>query len=381
MKDNPQLKNKLDDAIKNDDFKDVSDLIEKSVENAIHYTRLGAGAFVKGVKKGFNREEETLPVNRDPSKVSQSATSPNAWFWLRNSAALGGIFSAFGALAVLFTVLSGPVLETLIPLFFLVVLTALFVSATSASHRNMILARDFFRIRREIGDRLVLSTDDIVTALMKPKDEVHDELGQMIQKGYFPQGRLVENGDLLLLDATAYEAYKNHYRGQITNVSETPRSLEEDEPEAFDDDRIEALSTYADRLDSQLQKTKSEALREKIHRLQKIIASIDHAVDNDPERVEALNKFTDYYAPTTVKLIDRYLEFESSAVITDAIRSTMDEIMQSLDTVTGAYERLLDTLYKDDLLELQAEMNVMQTVLTQDGLFEKDMQGDEPHAR
>ena len=77
-----------------------------------------------------------------------------------------------------------------------------------------------------------------------------------------------------------------------------------------------------------------------------------------------------------MKLIHRYIQFESSSVITDSIRSTMSDILHSLDTVTAAYEKLLDTLYKDDLLELKAEMNVMQTVMKQDGLFDQDLKGE-----
>ena len=52
--------------------------------------------------------------------------------------------------------------------------------------------------------------------------------------------------------------------------------------------------------------------------------------------------------------------------------------MRSLDKVIDGYEKLLDTLYKDDLLDLNAEMDVMETVMKQDGLIEES-EGDEFH--
>lgn len=371
------LKEKLDRAIRNDDFKDVSDVIEKSVENAIYYTKTGAGAVMRGFRRGMNKEEETLKVNRDPSKVSQKAKTPGAWFWLRNTAALGTAVFLLGMLISLFEGMYYGVRGNLFSAFICLIVAIPFALATLYAHHQMIFARDFFRIRREIGDNPILTTDDISTALNKPKDEVVKELNAMIKKDLFPQGRVVEGGELLLLDRPSYDAYKAHYQGHSVYVEETPRPIEkEEEREAIEDDRAKALTDYGDKLSEYKSTTASAELKARIERLEKLLASIDHAVEGDPRRVEELNKFTDYYAPTTMKLIHRYIQFESSSVITDSIRSTMSDILHSLDTVTAAYEKLLDTLYRDDLLELKAEMNVMQTVMKQDGLFDQDLKGE-----
>lgn len=371
------LKEKLDRAIRDDNFKDVSDVIEKSVENAIYYTKTGAGAVMRGFRRGMNKEEEVLKVNRDPSKVSQNARTPGAWFWLRNTVALGAVGSLFITLIALIEWVRFFDGVYFLAALFILIATIVFGLATLYTHQQMILARDFFRIRREIGDNPILTTDDISTALNKPKSEVVKELNAMIKKDLFPQGRVVEGGELLLLDRPSYDAYKAHYQGHSVYVEETPRPIEkEEEREAIEDDRAKALTDYGDKLSEYKSVTTSAELKARIERLEKLLASIDHAVEGDPRRVEELNKFTDYYAPTTMKLIHRYIQFESSSVITDSICSTMSDILHSLDTVTAAYEKLLDTLYKDDLLELKAEMNVMQTVMKQDGLFDQDLKGE-----
>lgn len=370
------LKEKLDRAMRDDNFKDVSDVIEKSVENAIYYTKTGAGAVMRGFRRGMNKEEETLKVSRDPSKVSQNARTPGAWFWLRNTAALGAAGSLFITLIALIEWIRFFDGVYFLAALFILIATIVFGLATLYTHQQMILARDFFRIRREIGDNPILTTDDISTALNKPKSEVVKELNAMIKKDLFPQGRVVEGGELLLLDRPSYDAYKAHYQGRSVYVEETPHPVEEEKREAIEDDRAKALTDYGDKLSEYKSVTTSAELKARIERLEKLLASIDHAVEGDPRRVEELNKFTDYYAPTTMKLIHRYIQFESSSVITDSIRSTMSDILHSLDTVTAAYEKLLDTLYKDDLLELKAEMNVMQTVMKQDGLFDQDLKGE-----
>lgn len=379
MKDKNAIEKFVDRAMEDDDFQDVADVIEKSVESAIHYSKMGAGALMRGVKKGFGQKEPMrLPVNRDPAKVKQKVTAPNTWFWLRNAAALSAIGSFLCALLIFIdTFAFGFGGDDAAAILFLLISAVVFAAGTLISQRNMILARDFFRIRREIQDQSVLAVEDIVTALNKPQQTVAAEINHMIRKDYLPQARLVEGGDLLLVDHAAYKAYKDNYMGRTVPVKENVPEIEETEAPT-DDDRATAMDDYEKTLKEQRDRTGDGVLKEKISALLKLLDAIRHAVNTDPGRVESLNKFVDYYTPTTIKLIERYLQFESSSVITDSIKKTMDDILRSLDKVIDGYEKLLDTLYKDDLLDLNAEMDVMETVMKQDGLIEES-EGDGFH--
>lgn len=379
MKDKNAIEKFVDRAMEDDDFQDVADVIEKSVESAIQYSKMGAGALMRGVKKGFGPKEPVrLPVNRDPAKVKQKVTSPNTWYWLRNAAGLSAIGSFVCALMVFISTFAyGLGGDGVIGFLFLIISAVIFAAGTVISQRNMILARDFFRIRREIQDQSVLAVEDIVTALNKPQQTVAAEINHMIRKDYLPQARLVEGGDLLLIDHAAYKAYKDNYMGRTVPVKEHVPEIEETETPT-DDDRATAMEDYEKTLKEQRDRAHDYALKDKISALLKLLDAIRHAVNTDPGRVESLNKFVDYYTPTTMKLIERYLQFESSSVITDSIKKTMDDILRSLDKVIDGYEELLDTLYKDDLLDLNAEMDVMETVMKQDGLIEES-EGDGFH--
>lgn len=379
MKDKNAIEKFVDRAMEDDDFQDVADVIEKSVESAIHYSKMGAGALMRGVKKGFGPKEPVhLPVNRDPAKVKQKVTAPNTWFWLRNAAGLSALGSFLCALLTFIdTFAFGFGGDDAVAILFLLISAAVFAAGTLVSQRNMILSRDFFRIRREIQDQSVLAVEDIVTALNKPQQTVAAEINHMIRKDYLPQARLVEGGDLLLIDHAAYKAYKDNYMGRTVPVKENVPEIEETEAPT-DDDRAAVMEDYEKTLKEQRDRTGDDVLKEKISALLKLLDAIRHAVNTDPGRVESLNKFVDYYTPTTIKLIERYLQFESSSVITEAIRNTMDDILRSLDKVIDGYEKLLDTLYKDDLLDLNAEMDVMETVMKQDGLIEES-EGDGFH--
>lgn len=379
MKDKNAIEKFVDRAMEDDDFQDVADVIEKSVESAIHYSKIGAGALMRGVKKGFGQKELTrLPVNRDPAKVKQKVTAPNTWFWLRNAAGLSALSSFVCALMVFIDDIAYGVFssDTIAAFLFLFVSAVVFAAGTLISQRNMIVSRDFFRIRREIQDQSVLAVEDLVTALNKPQQTVAAEINHMIRKDYLPQARLVEGGDLLLVDHAAYKAYKDNYMGRAAVTQNEVPEIEEAAP--TDDDRAAAMDDYEKTLKEQRDRAHDDVLKDKISALLRLLDAIRHAVNTDPGRVESLNKFVDYYTPTTIKLIERFLQFESSSVITEAIRKTMDDILRSLDKVIDGYEKLLDTLYKDDLLDLNAEMDVMETVMKQDGLIDES-EGDGFH--
>ena len=370
MKKKNAIEDYIDRAIDDEDFREVANAIEKSVESAIQYTKVGAGALMRGVRRGFSQEPERLSVNRNPAFVHQKITAPNTWFWLRNVAALGSAGAVLMLFLFLFSGIGGLAFSHLIMSLLFAAAAAVGALVTVYSHRQMEFSRDFFRIRREIADNLVLSTEDICTALNRPKRYVLDRLSEMIRRDYLPQARIVEDGELLLLDQSAYEAYKDNYRKRSVTVHESPRSLEEETREQ--DDRAVAIRGYKETLADQLKRAKTEEIKGRIRSLLPLLESIEHAISGNPDRIEDLNKFADYYTPTTIKLVEHYIQFESSAVATDAIRRAMQDILRSLDTVIDAYKKLLDSLYSDDLLEMQAEMNVMETVLRQDGLLEKD---------
>lgn len=53
----------------------------------------------------------------------------------------------------------------------------------------------------------------------------------------------------------------------------------------------------------------------------------------------------DYYMPTTLKLVNAYREFDALEVKGENITNAMQEIENTLDTISLAFEKLLDDLF------------------------------------
>ena len=79
-----------------------------------------------------------------------------------------------------------------------------------------------------------------------------------------------------------------------------------------------------------------------------------------------------YYLPTTLKLVNAYREFEQQPAQGENIRSAKEEIKKSLDVINQAFEKLLDSLFEDDALDISTDISVLHTMLAQEGLTGSD---------
>ena len=92
-----------------------------------------------------------------------------------------------------------------------------------------------------------------------------------------------------------------------------------------------------------------------------------------PEVVPELKKLMDYYLPMTVKLLRAYADMDSQPVQGENIQSAKREIEQTLDTLNGAFEKLLDSIFKATALDVSTDISVLNTLLAQEGLTDDEL--------
>lgn len=77
-----------------------------------------------------------------------------------------------------------------------------------------------------------------------------------------------------------------------------------------------------------------------------------------------------YYLPTTLKLVNAYKDLEAEPVQGPNIKRSKDEIEETLDTISSAFEKLLDSFYQDTAMDISTDISVMKTMFAQEGLTE-----------
>ena len=114
-------------------------------------------------------------------------------------------------------------------------------------------------------------------------------------------------------------------------------------------------------------------MSQKISRLEEVSGRIFALAQKDPDKKAQLQKFMNYYLPTTLKLLNSYDKLSRQRVKGENIQKTMFEIEGMMETIAGAFEKQLDSLFDDDALDIAADISVMESILKQEGLSGEDM--------
>lgn len=114
----------------------------------------------------------------------------------------------------------------------------------------------------------------------------------------------------------------------------------------------------------------TEEMSDKLYRLEEITKRIFEQVQKDPSKEKDLRKLMNYYLPTTTKLLNAYADLNDQPEAGENIRDTKRQIEGSMDVINEAFEKLLDDLFQEQAWDLSSDLNVMKTMMAQDGLTE-----------
>ncbi len=107
--------------------------------------------------------------------------------------------------------------------------------------------------------------------------------------------------------------------------------------------------------------------------LEDITKSSDKIVNRIEEnelKNKTARKFIDYYLPVCVKIVGRYDEIEDQSLTSKDSKEFMKNSGKILKATNKAFKRMLNSLYQDDIVDADAEMKVLNTMLTADGFDE-----------
>ena len=116
-----------------------------------------------------------------------------------------------------------------------------------------------------------------------------------------------------------------------------------------------------------------EEVSAKIDRIEDLTRKIFAILEQRPEKEPQLYNFMNYYLPTTLKALESYARLEAQGIETAAIRVAKQKINRALDELADGYEKQLDKLFEDDVVDITADIDVMRKMLHKDGLKEDEI--------
>ena len=114
-----------------------------------------------------------------------------------------------------------------------------------------------------------------------------------------------------------------------------------------------------------------ERISAQIDLIERLTAQIFDCVRKNPKKLSQIRRFLNYYLPTTIKLMEQYVTLQNQSLKTENITEGMQKIEDLLDKVIIAFQRQLDALFEADVVDITADIRVMEQMMASEGLTNK----------
>ena len=190
-------------------------------------------------------------------------------------------------------------------------------------------------------------------AIVPPKT-VRKDLIYMIKKNYLGSAAHFSSDKESIILTNDYES------------EPVKQEVKEEKKEARVEDRYDAIIKEIRQLNDDIA---DEAVSNRIYQIEDITSKIFNIVKERPEKESEIKTFMSYYLPTTLKLLRSYSVFEKQGVQGENIDATLTDIERILDTLVTGFSQQLDRMFQADALDISADIDVLESMMQQDGLF------------
>lgn len=271
-----------------------------------------------------------------------------------------------------------------------------------------------------IGDRCEVDIHELSAKLGKTPSLVKNDLQVMIDKGYLGSDAYIDRSrGVLVVDATVTEFVEDdedinvpfnaeEVKEEILRAAKIVKdevrksgvtdSIKAEFRRAFDTDAVRAKEeeeqqpqeeateksepvrqpdafSREDDFEAKLREIRNlndeiddEGVSNRIDRIGELTASIFTVVRRKPERADEVKKFMNYYLPTTFKLLKSYALMEKQSYQGENIVASRKKIEDILDSLITAFEQQQDRLFRTEALDVEADIQVLETMMAKDGL-------------
>ena len=258
----------------------------------------------------------------------------------------------------------------------------------------------FEEYRQVIGDREYIAIRELAEKTGYPEETVRKDLLRMKRDGLLPRATFDLHRTTIMLTDRAFKQYQEAERARkvreqqegadsaafTADGSQADAGGTADARQNFDADAVESLIRDGNASILRIRRVNDEIPEEdpmsgKLYRLEDICRRIFTQVRRDPSCAGDCRRLMQYYLPTTEKLIRAYAELSRQPDAGENIVGTRNEILRSMDVINGAFEKLLDQMFQEKAWDIASDINVMKTMMAQDGLTEIPRGTDEEEPR
>lgn len=170
-----------------------------------------------------------------------------------------------------------------------------------------------------------------------------------------------------LISAAVYAVLSIFFKGRIVEIREEAKSGDRDVDAVINEGR-----KRLDSLSGANAAIESADISAKLARMSVAGEEILNLLERDPRQLASVRKFMNYYLPTTDKLMQSYRLMMQSGAQGENMTRAMASIENSLGMIAEAFEKQLDNLHRDRTLDIETDIDVLETMMASDGLVRSE---------
>jgi hypothetical protein len=373
--------------------RDVNDLIKKA-------TYTFEDALNKGLNEARNRTVKTnlggntVEINksyqdrirRPDTKNNEIITSKDKLYISDNmilgqglaNAILGGFFTFGLALGSFITFILGAAIPSAIAFVLFIPSLAWFLSGTNTLKERLIF-RNYRKVLNLSDSKSFAKIEDLMLETGESKKKTLKRLRKMISKMWFKEGHIDKNETTFISTNETYALYQKAQLGfeeRQRIEDELGHFKEENTKSAVNNTEVQETLNQGRKYLAQISHLNDRIpgveVSNKIFKIEDLTGRILKRVEEHPSSVEDIKQLMKYYLPMTIKLLTAYAEMDEQQVKVENIDKSKQEIENVLDSLNGAFSKLLDDLYKDTAWDISSDVSVLNAMLKREGLKGND---------
>lgn len=203
-----------------------------------------------------------------------------------------------------------------------------------------------------MGERGYISVEELCTVTGKSRKKIESDLDYMVEKGLLGTGAYLDSGRGIFFRSA--DAFADYADATAKKENVTPKEANEGYAGA-----LRAIRSANDRI-------ADPVLSEKIDHLETVAGKIFREVEEHPEKQQQAATFLNYYLPTTLKLLDSYVKFEEAGIEGENLSRAQERIEETMDALIKGFDKQLDDLYRNEAMDIDSDIRVMENMLRRD---------------
>ena len=259
-----------------------------------------------------------------------------------------------------------------------VVVAALGARLVGSGSREKSFSQTLRRVDKALGDRQSVSVSELAGETGVAVPLLVLVLDEAISRGLIPEGHLDVAGTkkMLYLTDDAWDAVQARTRPSEATADEPAPATDGDDvgSSTLPEEAREVLSAAtqsAKQISDCASRIREAEVSATLGRIASKSEDICAYVMHHPEVASQFRRAATYYLSTTAKLASSYAELEGHAGGPEAVR-TLSDLRSSFAQVDEALSKLSDELVLDQSIDVHSDIEVLRTMLEQDGLSERD---------